>query len=203
MDLLNEEALTAVGADSQPHPWRVRGAAKNPPDREEGQMSGSNRNFVPAYAFLVILPLVGLAGILKAGHSVTAPVSIDGLWTLHVDSGQIDSLPCGKVLAAVPKKTIAIVQSGRNFVLSFPSGPKVTASGTLDGTRLNASLKWPAESSDRNCAGGSPLVVSAKLDRKTDATLLTGTLFAFNCPSCAPVGFHAERQASSTPEGGR
>ena len=165
-------------------------------------MSGSNRNFVLAYAFLVILPLVGLAGILKAGCSVTAPVSIDGLWTLQVAAAQIDSLPCGKVLAAVPNRTIAIVQSGRSFLLSFPSGPEVTASGTLDGTSLNASLKWPAESSDSNCAGGSPLVVLAKLDRKTDATLLTGVLLAFNCPSCAPVGFHAWRQAPATPKGG-
>lgn len=165
-------------------------------------MSGSNRNFVLAYAFLVILPLVALAGILKAGRSVTAPISIDGLWTLEVDSPQIDSLPCGKVLAAVPNKTIAIVQSGRRFVLSFPSGPEVTASGTLDGTSLNASLKWPAESSAGNCAGGGPLVVLAKLDRKTDATLLTGNLFAFNCPSCAPVGFRAARQAPATSRGG-
>jgi hypothetical protein len=178
------------------------GRSENPPDREERQMSGYNRNFVLAYVFLVILPLVGLAGILRAGRGVTAPVSIDGLWTLQVDAAQIDSLPCGKVLAAIPNKTIAIVQSGRSFVLSFPSGPKVIASGTLDGTSLNASLKWPAEFSDSSCAGGSPLVVLAKLDRKTDATLLNGTLFAFNCPSCAPVGFHAERQAPATPKGG-
>src|ERR1700675_4660309 len=96
-------------------------------------MFHNNRNFVFAYAFLVVLPLVGLAGILKSGRRLTAPVWIDGVWSLQVDSAQLNSLPCGKVLAAIPDKAIAISQSGRSFVLSFPSAPKLTASGTLDG----------------------------------------------------------------------
>jgi hypothetical protein len=166
-------------------------------------MSGSNRNFAIAYAFLVILPLVGLAGILRAGRSVTAPISIDGLWTIRVDSAQINSLPCGKLLGAVPEKTIAITQSGRSFVLSFPGGPKVEGSGTLDGTNLNASVKWPMESADSSCTSGSQLAVLAQLDRKTDATSLTGTLSAPTCPSCAPVEFRAERQVQAAPKGGR
>jgi hypothetical protein len=165
-------------------------------------MSGSSRNFALAYVFLVILPLVGLAGILRAGRSVTAPVSIDGLWTMRVDSAQIDSLPCGKMLATAPEKTIAITQSGRSFVLSFPSGPKVEASGNLDGTSLNASVKWPTESADTSCASGGQLAVMAQLDRKTGATLLTGSLSAPNCPSCVPVEFRAERQPQATPKGG-
>ena len=164
-------------------------------------MSGSSRNFVLAYVFLVILPLVGLAGILRAGRSVTAPVSIDGLWTMRVDSAQLDSLPCGKMLAAAPEKTIAIAQSGRSFVLIFPSGPKVTASGTLDGTSLSAWLKWPAESADNSCVAGSQLAVLAQLDRKTGGTLLNGTLTSADCPSCAPVEFRAERQTPATPKG--
>jgi hypothetical protein len=165
-------------------------------------MSGSNRNFVLAYAFLVVLPLVGLAGILKAGRGMTAPVSIDGLWTMRVDSSQIDSLPCGKVLAAVPNKTIAIAQSGRSLVLSFPNGPKLTASGTLDGANLRVSLMWPAESSDSSCMGGRQLSLLASVDRKVDSNLLTGTLSVPNCQSCASVGFHAERQAPATSKGG-
>ncbi|MFZ0321696.1 MAG: hypothetical protein WAL56_21410 [Candidatus Sulfotelmatobacter sp.] len=166
-------------------------------------MSGSNRNFAIAYAFLVILPLIGLAGILKAGRSVTAPISIEGLWTLKVDSPQLDSLPCGKVLGAVPEKTIAIAQSGKTFVLTFPSGPKVIASGMIEGMSLNASLVWPIESSDSNCTGGSQLAVLAQLDRKTDAASLTGILTAPGCPSCSAVEFRAERQPqASTSKGG-
>ena len=165
-------------------------------------MSGSNRNFVLAYAFLVILPLVGLAGILKAGRSVTAPISIDGLWTMRVDSTQLDSLPCGKVLAAVPDKTIAIAQSGKTFVLSFPNGPKLTASGTLEGTTLRASLAPPRESHE-SCADGHQLSLLASVDQRVNPSLLTGTLSAPNCPTCATVGFRSERQAPVTIKGGR
>ena len=165
-------------------------------------MSGSNRNFVLAYAFLVILPLVGLAGILKAGRSVTAPISIDGLWALGLDSTQLDSLPCGKVLAAVPDKTIAIAQSGRTFVLTFPSGQNLTASGTLDGATLRAFLTPPRGSSDNSCADGHQLSLLASVDRGAGSNLLNGTLSAPDCQSCASVGFHAERQAPAASKGG-
>jgi hypothetical protein len=166
-------------------------------------MSHTNRNFVFAYIFLVVLPLVGLAGILKAGRGMAAPVSIDGLWTMRADSAQVVSQPCDKVLADVSNKTIAIAQSGRSFVLSFPSEPKLTASGTLDGTNVRALLNWPAESYDSSCVGGRELSLLASVDRRVDSNLLTGTLSMPNCPSCAPVGFHAERQAPATPKGGR
>jgi hypothetical protein len=165
-------------------------------------MSAANRNFVLAYAFLVILPLVGLAGILKAGRNVTAPVFIEGLWTMRVDSAQIDSLPCGKALATLPDKTLAITQSGRSFVLTFPSGPKLTASGTLDGTSLRADLGGAAESSDSSCVTGREMLLLASVDRRVGSNLLTGTLSVPNCQSCASVGFQAERQAPATSKGG-
>lgn len=175
---------------------------KNPPGSVRDGMSSTNRNFVLAYAFLVVLPLVGLAGILKAGHNLTAPVSIDGLWTMRVDPGQIGSLPCGKMLAAAPEKTIAIAQSGRTFVLTFPSGPQLTALGTLDGTTLRASLARPKESADSSCSDGFQFSLLASVDRRIDSNLLTGTLSSPTCASCAAVGFHAERQTPAASHGG-
>jgi hypothetical protein len=167
-------------------------------------MFHNNRNFVLAYAFLVVLPLVGLAGILKSGRRLTAPVWIDGVWSLQVDSAQLNSLPCGKVLAAIPDKAIAISQSGRSFVLSFPSAPKLTASGTLDGATLRASLVPPAEASSENsCGGGSQLFLLATVDRDTDPRSLVGTLSVTNCPTCASLRFRAERQAPVTSKGGQ
>jgi hypothetical protein len=161
-------------------------------------MSRTNRNFVFAYAFLVILPLVGLAGILKSGRSLTAPVSIDGLWILQVDPAQLDALPCGKVLAAIPEKAIVISQSGKSFVLSFPGGPKATASGTLDGTTLRATLSSPESSSETSCLGARQLSVLATVARRADASFLQGTLSVPNCLTCTSAGFHAERQAAAT-----
>jgi hypothetical protein len=166
-------------------------------------MSRTNRNFVFAYALLVILPLVGLGGILKSGRSLTAPVSVDGIWSLRVDSAQLDSLPCGKVLTAIPDKAITISQSGRSFELSSSSGPKLTGSGTIDGTTLRASLIPPAESSsESNCARGRQLSLLATVDRKADSRSLVGTLSVMNCPACASLAFQAERQAPATSKGG-
>ena len=164
-------------------------------------MSASNRKFVLAYLLLVILPLIGLVGILRAGRTVTAPVSIDGLWSLRVDSAQIDSLPCGKALAAIPDKTMAIMQSGKTFVVTIPGGPNLTAAGTLEGTTLRAALV-PARESRESCAVGSELSLLATVDRRVDSNVLTGTLSAPNCQSCASVGFQAERQAPPTSKGG-
>lgn len=169
---------------------------------EPARMSATNRNFVLAYALLVILPLVGLAGILKSGHRLKAPVSIDGVWNLRVDSAQLDALPCGKMIAATPDKAITISQSGTTFVLSIPSVPKMAASGILDGTTLQASLKPVESSSEGSCAMGQRLTLLANVDRRVDSSILTGTLSAANCPTCASVGFRAERQATAAPPNG-
>ncbi len=165
-------------------------------------MSRTNMNFVFAYAFLVILPLVGLAGILKRGRSLTAPVSIDGIWSLQVDPAALDSLPCGKFLAAIPEKTIVISQSGRSFVLSFAGEPKIAASGTLDGTTLRTSLTPSESSSETNCTGAPKWSMVASVDRRADSSFLEGALSAPNCATCAVVRFHAERQAAASPKGG-
>jgi hypothetical protein len=163
---------------------------------EPASMSRSNRIFVFAYALLVILPLVGLAGILKSGRSLTAPVSIDGVWLFQVDSAQLDSLPCGRVLATIPDKMIAISQSGRSFVISSHGGPRVTGSGTLDGSKLRASFIPPPESSfGSDCGGGRQLSLLATVDRKADSTSLVGTLWVTHCSTCASMAFRAERQA--------
>jgi hypothetical protein len=163
-------------------------------------MSSTNRNFVFAYTFLVVLPLVGLAGILKSGRHMAAPVSIDGVWNLRVDSAQLDSLPC-KSLAAISGQTIAISQSGTGFVLSFPGAPKITGSGTIDGTTLQASVIQPPESSsDGSCDGQFSLL--ATVDPNAHPRSLVGKLSAVNCPTCPSVPLQAEHQAPAPSKGG-
>jgi hypothetical protein len=165
-------------------------------------MSGTNRNFVFAYAFLVILPLIGLAGILKSGHSLKAPVSIEGAWNLHIDSAQLASLPCGTIIAAIADKAFAISQSGKTFVVTFPSEAKMAGSGTLDGTTLQASLTAPESSSENNCSRGQHLALRATVNRRADSSFLIGTLSAPSCTTCASVSFQAEREAAAAPKGG-
>jgi hypothetical protein len=163
-------------------------------------MAHTNRNFVFAYAFLVILPIVGLAGILKSGHKLTAPSSIDGVWNFQLDSAELDSLPCGKMFAAIPDKAIAISQSGTTFALNSAGGPKLAGSGTLDGTLLRGSLTSPQESpSEMNCPAGSQLSLAASVERSTGSKALVGSLSAANCPTCPAVPFRAERQLERQP----
>lgn len=178
-------------------PWR-----KSFPGWVNQRMSRTNRNFVFVYVLLVILPLVGLAGILRSGRGLAAPVSIDGIWSFRVDSGQFDSLPCGRVIATIPDKAIAISQSGRSFALSFPSEPGVTGSGTLDGSALRAVIPPRESSSESGCGAERQLSLLATVDRKADSTSLVGTLSLSNCPTCASVAFRAERQAPAASKGG-
>jgi hypothetical protein len=160
-------------------------------------MSNNNRNFVIAYIFLVILPVIALAGILRAGHIVKAPPSVDGIWVLRMDRGQLASLPCGKTLAAIEQNSIVISQSGETFELSFANGPRVSGAGVVDGAALRASLIPGADwSAEFGCGGKRRLSLVATLAAGTKQKSLAGKLSVDDCPSCTPVDFYALRQAA-------
>src|SRR5579862_782019 len=162
-------------------------------------MSSTNRNFIFAYAFLVVLPLVGLAGILKSGRRLAAPPLIDGLWSIQLDTTADDPHPCSLVSNSLLPKSISISQSGRTFVLAVPGNPQITGSGTLDGNSLHATWTAPAAaplagSLDPHSCSGQVVSLLASLDRPTGGGVLTGSFSAADCPSCTPVAFRAERQ---------
>ncbi len=158
--------------------------------------SHPNRNFVLAYILLVGLPIVGLLGVLKSGRTLKAPPSIDGLWRLQADTSQLAALPCGKALAETSDTALAISQSGRNFTLSFTSGPKSVASGVLDGTTVKASIAPTGDwSGQENCGRDRHLMLVASLDADANPRSLTGELSVTDCPECKGISFHAVRQA--------
>ena len=164
-------------------------------------MSRTSRNFVFAYTFLVILPLAGLVGILRGGHNLKAPVSIDGVWTLRADLVQLASLPCGSFLTA-NSASFAISQSGKSFAITLPAASKMAGSGALDALAVHASLSPNESSADTHCAPGQKLSLLANIDRRVNASLMTGTLSAADCSSCAFVNFQAERQIAAARQGG-
>jgi hypothetical protein len=157
--------------------------------------SHPNRNFILAYILLVGLPIAGLVAILRSGHKLTAPVSVDGLWHIQVDPVRLASLPCGKALAEAPETTLAISQSGKNFTLNLANGPKSTASGVIEGTTFKAAIApSPEWSAQAGCGSGQALTLVAAVDAKADPRTLAGYISANNCPSCSAVEFHALRQ---------
>jgi hypothetical protein len=165
-------------------------------------MSRTSRNFIIAYTLLVALPILGLVGILKSGRTLTAPVSVDGVWKLQTDPVRLAALPCGKTLAASPEAALAISQSGRNFTLSLNDGPKSAASGVLDGTSLKASLVPSAPwSEEAGCGIGREISLVATVDPRANPRSLEGTLSVSQCHSCSPVEFRAVRLAAAVKKG--
>jgi hypothetical protein len=157
--------------------------------REKG-VSRTNRNFVIAYILLVGLPLAGLVGILKHGRTLTAPLSVDGIWKLQIDSTQLANLPCGKSLAAVEDPTLTISQSGERFTLNIAHA---TAGGAIKGTALTAVLA-PTGAGESGCGSNRQLTLMATVDPKAEPRSLAGMLSVNDCPACSPVAFHAVRQ---------
>jgi hypothetical protein len=166
-------------------------------------MAHINRNFVIAYTLLVALPLVGLVGVLRSGRKLTAPISVDGLWQLHVDPERMGALPCGKMLAD-PETALLISQSGRNFALNLSPGPKSNASGVIDGNTLKASIVPSAEwSAQAGCGNNHELLLMATVDPRVEPRSLTGVLWVNGCPACGSVEFRAARQAPPVRKGTR
>jgi hypothetical protein len=157
---------------------------------ERGDMLHSNRNFIVAYVLLVGLPVVGLAGVLKRGRSITAPISIDGTWTLQADPGSLAALACGKS-PALSDLAMAISQSGGSLTLTLGNGTKSPASGVLVGRTLKASI-LPSWSDDAECSGRE-LSLVANVDPTSNPRSLSGTISLSDCTACQPVEFRARR----------
>lgn len=172
------------------------------------QMSRTNRNFIFAYALLVVLPLLGLAGVLKSGRRLAAPPAVDGLWSVHLETAASNTSPCSAVSDSLLPKSISISQSGTSFVLAVPGSPRIAAYGTVNGNSLHATWTAPAATptagfvDPHNCSGQA-FYLLANLDRATGASVLTGSFSAADCPSCTPVAFRAERQSNATAQEGR
>jgi|CZKD01.1.fsa_nt_gi hypothetical protein len=163
-------------------------------------MSHTSRNFVVAYVLLVGLPLLGLAGVLRTGRTLVAPISVDGVWKIEADASRLSGGPCSKTLASLSNTSVGISQSGKNLVLTFNNPSKTAASGTLDEKNLKASIV-PVRDSLSDCGADQSLALTATVDPKSEPRSLTGVLMVSGCSSCTPVEFHATRQTRSSAGG--
>ncbi len=162
-------------------------------------MSGRSRNFVFAYAFLVALPLIGLAGVLKTGRGLTAPRAIDGLWAFQIDAGA--QTGCSGFFASIPDKVISISQSGKSFLLSIPGEPRIAATGTLEGNAIRATVT--SRESLQSCSGPAQLRLVANVEKEADSSVISGQLSDATCSSCASAVFKATRKEDAPRKGGR
>lgn len=162
-------------------------------------MKHSNRNFVLAYLLLVLLPVMGLVGVLRSGRNLTAPAAIGGVWKLQVNNDPAANLPCGRLLAA-QDAAFAISQSGQAFTLNLANSAMASGSGVIDGTTVKAVLT-PAAGSDAAC--GHTLDLSATIDAKVNARSMQGNVAFDQCPGCGAIAFHALREQPAKAKGGQ
>jgi hypothetical protein len=157
-------------------------------------MKRTNLNFAVAYVVLVALPLLGLAGVLRSGRTLAAPVSVGGLWRIQANADKGVILPCGKSLEAADA-SFTISQSGRNFTLNFANSLVSSGSGSVEGTTIKASMlpaaRWGTEA---GCDEGRLLSLTATVDSIVNPQFLEAVLSADDCPACAPAHFHAVRE---------
>ena len=126
------------------------------------------------YLLMVGIPVLGLLGILEAGRSITAPLSIGGDWTVEFDTAP----HCANGPSVLRQPAFSISQSGTGALITLNDGHATTLEATIDGATLTA--KTPSAAIAATVAG--------KLDQRT----MEGKV---SLSGCAPVAFHAVRQA--------
>lgn len=155
----------------------------------------ANKRFALSYLLLVIVPIAGLAGVLRSGRNLTAPTAIGGLWKMHVNADRLAALPCGGSLVKVQDAGFTISQSGKSFTLTFANPGISSAAGTIDGTRIKANLLTSAMRAEQaGCSGGRVLSLIASVDSRAKPNLMVGLLYANDCPMCAPAEFRSIRE---------
>jgi len=152
----------------------------------------SNRNFVFAYVLLVALPVLGLAGILRSGRKLTAPMSVGGLWKISANQDQLAGLPCGNILPG-QNAAFTISQSGRAFTLTIPNSAFSATSGAIEGNVINASLVPTAAAANKPGCGENLLLLTATVNTQTRPRSLQGAFRVQNCPGCAAAEFRGIR----------
>ena len=158
-------------------------------------MRDSNRNFLIGYVLLVGLPLAGLLGILEAGRKLTAPISVEGQWKLDADLRE-SGMRCAESLAANGHPTVIISQSGKSLIATLKGSTKASGLGTIERTTLSMGAVRPGSSlSGTPCDDGQPLSFTATVGPRANPRSMSGVLFVNGCSPCAPVAFHAARQA--------
>jgi len=160
-------------------------------------MANHNRSFALAYVFLVVLPVVGLAGVLRGGRGLVAPISLGGTWKIQAGPAALASMTCSS-MASSQTPNLVIIQSGKNFTLNLAGYPRPVGAGEIEGTAVSASVPLAASGA---CIGKT-VKLAAKVDPKLTPRAMDGTLALNDCATCAPIAFHATQEDQAKAKGG-
>jgi len=162
-------------------------------------VSPANRHFVVAYILLVGLPLLGLAGVLRFGRGLSAPISVSGVWKLGADGALLPAGKCGKGLASLQNALLTISQSGKELIVSVNNESLAIGSGVMEGTTLKATLPLlETPTKEPICGSDNGIMLTATVDPKLDPRSMQGTISFRECDSCSGMKYRAVRQTHSS-----
>jgi hypothetical protein len=160
------------------------------------------KNFIVVYTLLVILPLLGLAGVLNYGRRLRAPLPVDGLWYFETSCTGMAQVLDVRPAVAIRNDWLMISQSGRSLALTFGSQPKSGAIGLLEGNTITASILLPlALRLGAGCESDRKLILNAVVLPDIGPTYLMGVLNPQDCAQCTAIEFHAVRKGPAITEG--
>lgn len=155
----------------------------------------ANKNFAAAYLILVIIPILGLAGVLKSGSKLIAPSAIGGHWKMQANAPSLAPLPCAGSMATMRDVDFTISQSGRSLALRFANPVMPSASGLIEGTTIKVSIPLPPKGvKEAGCSGGHVFSLIATLDFKATPNSMAGLLSVNDCAACPSAEFRAVRE---------
>lgn len=134
------------------------------------------------YLFLVGVPVVGLAAILRAGVRLHAPPAIAGEW-------RVEGTEPGSA------RTLVISQSGQHVEVEIAS---YSLRGLFSGDTLTAERRISRLISPGSCFRATDVRLRARIDTAARPMRLRGVLQA-NAPGCAPVPVTALRAGAAAP----
>jgi hypothetical protein len=163
------------------------------------RISPANRHFVVAYILLVGLPLLGLAGVLRFGQGLSAPISVNGVWKLGADGAPLPAGKCGKGLAFLQDALLTISQSGKELIVSVNNESLAIGSGVMEGTTLKATLPLlETTTKEPICGSDNVITLTATVDPKLEPRSMQGTISLRECDSCSGMKYRALRQTHSS-----
>lgn len=145
-------------------------------------------NLTLAYILLVGVPLLILAGTLRAGRNLTAEPAVFGEWMVERTPNSTPIGKCTALFAETGQTTLVVDQTGTTVSISFGDPRKTTFSGTLKNGRIAA---------QGECGGTESIRLEADVTGKPGQRSLQGRLWVEGCDSCAPVAFRASRLAQA------
>lgn len=154
----------------------------------------ASKNFAAAYLILVVIPILGLAGVLRIGGKLIAPSAIGGHWKMQANAPSLAPLPCAGFMATMRDVDFTISQSGKYLALRFANSVMPSASGLIEGTTIKVSIPLPPKAvKEVGCSGGHVFSLIATLDSKATPNSMAGLLSVKDCAACSPAEFRAVR----------